>query len=401
MASPSSSTATLRQRFLGELINSVTVLDSVESAAVGEAWASSAVAEWLALEGASGQLASELGDFSVAAGLVGWIEGDEPPGGSEWLADVGSHRAVLAWEISDPGQPRERGLIMTYEAASSERHDVSVTIRDGSLAAIVIGPTGLAEAADADSRDGLVTRELSPTQAEAEVRSSLGDLSDQMSAVSEASLPLVLRRLEMTSATPVLSQDGDAPTLIPDRDAELDRYGADVIRSALRDVLSSPAPDAVNQALEDCQSLFDSQDPDALTLAEVSGVAGSSPLTVDALCQLTGGYLAPVTFDPHSAVEQRALIELEVADWIGVVLGLCRASVGTEVDGAMLIGAINAAPEITTTIPKKDAPALAWAFEAMLYAWEVTGVLVNGSVGPAARWLLAQSAVRVWDAQSA
>lgn len=67
----------------------------------------------------------------------------------------------------------------------------------------------------------------------------------------------------------------------------------------------------------------------------------------------------------------------------------------------MLIKAINAAPEITTTIPKKDAPALAWALESMLYAWEVTGVLVDGEVGPAARWLLAHSAVRVWDGQSA
>lgn len=322
MATSASSSTAQRLRFIDELINSAVVVDNIESAAVGEAWASSAVAEWLALGGPAGHLASELEDFPVAAGLIGWIEGDDPPGGAQWLADVGTHNAVLAWEITDPAQPGEQGLIITYEAASSERHDVSVTIFDEKLAAIVIGPAGLAEAAHADGRGELVTSELAPSQAEATVRESLGSLSEQMSALSEASLPLLLRRLGLPMAAPSANQDVDAHVSVPERDAELDRYGADVVRSALRDVLSTPAPDAVGQALEACQLLFDSDDPDALTLAEVSGVPALTPLSVDVLCQLTGGYLAPVTFEPHTAVEQRGLEQLEVADWIGVVLGL-------------------------------------------------------------------------------
>ena len=83
-----------------------------------------------------------------------------------------------------------------------------------------------------------------------------------------------------------------------------------------------------------------------------------------------------------------------------MVLGLARARVGTEVDGPMLVKAINAAPEITTTIPKKHAAALGWTFETMLYAWEVTGVLIDGTVGPAAKWILPQAAIQTWDSTS-
>lgn len=83
-----------------------------------------------------------------------------------------------------------------------------------------------------------------------------------------------------------------------------------------------------------------------------------------------------------------------------MVLGLVRASVGTEVDGSMLVRAINTAPEITTSIPKKHAAALAWTFETMLYAWEVTGVLRDGAVGPAARWILPQAALQAWSVDS-
>ena len=57
--------AELRRRFLSELHGSIAVLDGAETAAIAEAWASSAVAEWLALGGRPGQLVDELSDLSL------------------------------------------------------------------------------------------------------------------------------------------------------------------------------------------------------------------------------------------------------------------------------------------------------------------------------------------------
>jgi len=397
MASESLPSAADRERFLRELTNSAVVLDGIESAAVGEAWASSAVAEWLALGGLVGSLVERLDGHRVAALVVGWIEGNDSPGGDDWLADVGTHEAVEAWELSDPGQPGERGLILTYEAASGERHDISATLIGDALAAVVVGPPGLAEAARQDTERGIETVTIDPLAGVSMLRTAVSTLSPELSAVSEASLPLLLRRLNLPLAAPQMPSGDDVE--LPERDVELDEYGAGVVRSALRSVLSAPAPDAVAEALSQCAQRFAAADPDALTLAEVSGYDPIKPLGVDELCCLVGGYLAPVSLASHLGVEQQALVHLEVADWIGVVLGLARAEVGSEVDGAMLVRAINKAPEITTTIPKKDAPLLAWTFESMLYAWEVTGVLIDGTVGPGAAWLLANGAVRVWDPQ--
>ena len=389
----------LRDRFLSELENSVSVLDGVETAAVAEAWASSAVAEWLALGGAVGSLAPRLSAYPKARSVIAWVEGGDASGGDGWLVDIGTHEPVEAWELHDPKSPRERGVILAFATQDGERHDVSVTIAEGQLLAVVVGPPGLAEAtAEDDSGSGVIAQPMDVGEATAAVRRAMSTISTELSVVSEASLPLLFRRFAMPLG--IAQTEPDTAIELPVRDHELDLYGADVIRSALRNELELEAPDAVHQAPRSCQIRFDALEPDAVTLAEVAGWSGTGAMSVSDLCQLAGGYLAPVTLSPHSVVEQEALVQLEVADWIGVILGLTRARAGTEVDGSMLVKAINAAPEITTTIPKKHAPGLAWTFETMLYAWEVTGVLVDGATSPAAKWILPQAAIQAWGSAS-
>lgn len=399
MSSESSSSSALRKRFLGELENSTVVLDSVDTAAVAEAWASSAIAEWLALDGAVGALAANVDTHSDAQKVVRWLEGGDIPGGDGWLGDVGTHAPVEAWELADPQAPEERGVIVSFEAQSGDRHDVSVTVADGQLLAVVVGPEGLAAAtAEDDAGDGLVAQPLSVADAASIIRQATSSIAPDLSVISEASLPLLFRRFGIPLGLPQ-PESGEAVEL-PERDRELDQYGADVIRSALRAELAADMPESVNDALVECRERFERSDPDALTLAEVADWSATGELSASDLVLLAGGYLAPVTLAPHSGAEQQSLVELEVADWIGVVLGLVRAPVGTEVDGSMLVRAINTAPEITTSIPKKHAAALAWTFETMLYAWEVTGVLRDGAVGPAAPWILPHAALQAWGADS-
>ena len=63
--------------------------------------------------------------------------------------------------------------------------------------------------------------------------------------------------------------------------------------------------------------------------------------------------------------------------------------------GDVLVTLINRTPEITTSISKAERPRLAWAFDQMLFSWEVTGVLsADGQVTDAGRWLLGHAFVQ-------
>ena len=165
---------------------------------------------------------------------------------------------------------------------------------------------------------------------------------------------------------------------------------ADVVRSAFRSVLGEAAPEAVEAARLAFVSLVEQRNPDALTVLEVAGLAADTTIDRAAQLSLAGAYFAPADLSAHTDPQFEALIELEPVDWVGVVLGLARSKDSDPpVDGASMVNFINRAPEITSTIPSQDAARLAWAFEQMLFAWEVTGVInEDGRVTEAGRWLL-------------
>jgi hypothetical protein len=91
----------------------------------------------------------------------------------------------------------------------------------------------------------------------------------------------------------------------------------------------------------------------------------------------------PVLLDPllperaasWPADEREAFSALEWADWLGVVLGLSRATTGAVVEPAMLVDLINRCPEVTSTIPKKDRSYYEWALSMVVPLWRDNGVL--------------------------
>ena len=166
-----------RDRYIDELIGAAAVLDSVESAAIAEAWASGAVAEWLALDGTPARLASQVRDASpVAAAVIEWISSGTRPESSsdeaDWLADVGRHELVRAVQLRRAGAD-DAGVILEYTAPSGDRHDLSVSIDSGHIVGIAVGPEGLAIAAVDAERDDVTVDELDPADALDMVRSAL------------------------------------------------------------------------------------------------------------------------------------------------------------------------------------------------------------------------------------
>jgi len=381
-------------RFRAEIIHAAVVLDELESASQAEAWSSGALADWWDLE-AQGSLASSLaGAAPVASALVAYLEGAEPEVLEiPWGTDVGRHEVVAATELTSPDSPDELAVVLEYEAPSGARHDVSVTLHRGQLVDAVLSPAGLLEAAEG-AELALIRTSVAPEVAIKAVASALRSASvDEMSDNARSNLPVLLRRfgvdLNRLASTDIVVD------LAP-REPDDDRYAASLMISALRLDRDAEPPGSVVAAFESFVSSAQSHDVEVLT--EVAGLERPDTNDFDTYLRLLGAYFAPVSLRPHTAEAQLALSQLEWADWLGAILGAIRAGTGTEIDGDVLVSMVNRCPEITTSIPKRDAAQVAWAFEQTLFSWEATGALDDeGRLTDAGTWLLPQAALAAWS----
>ncbi len=392
-------------RFVEELLEAAHVPESLDEAAQAEAWASSAVAEWMELGGRGDDLASHIEDTApFPAALIRWIvEGTAPTVGPDWLADLTEQQATQAWELSS-GTSDEVALIVEFEAPSTARHAMSITVADGRPTDCSVGPAGLAEAATEDDADTMDVRALELDEALDRVRSALGQLqADELTVNGRLNVPLALRRFGVTPTAALASTGGHPSVPIPPRDPDDDAWAADLLTSALRlhgaAENAADEPAVVAESRAEFLARLDEGDADARTLLDVCGVPSDAAAAdrTDLHLRAVAAYLRPDDLSMHPAPTQQAILELEWADWLGATIGLSRSTAGIDVDGAALVQLINRCPEITTTIPKQDAARIGWAFEQTLYAWAVTGVLDDaGALTEAGRWLLPRAALAAW-----
>lgn len=403
------SAADERSSYLAEVVVSAGLLGSVDEAAAGEAWASGAVAEWLRLGGRS--LADVVSTPNrLAERLIAWVEVGAPPGPEdddpEWLDDVGTAEPVSALRLRDPDSSLDTALIVEFIAASGARHDLSVTIREGHLVDVTVGPAGLAQAVNDGLDPRFASEPADPDRVMDEMRAAVADFDPaELSGRARLDLPLLCRRLGIDPAGIALAF-GDLRGPVADlaRDRDDDHYAAELVRSALgrRSAPDSaaPIPTAVEEAAQAFAERVAAADRDARAVLEVSETrieeVASRPL--DGLVRAVGAYLAPADLSIHAPDEREPIADLEPADWVGVLLGVLRPNDAIPLTGEIAVRHINRCPEIATTIPARDAPALAWAFDRVLYAWECTGVLgEDGLVTEAGRWLLPRAADQAWS----
>lgn len=394
MPSPSE----FQQRYIGELIAASVVLESFETAAQAEAWVSGAIAEWRALDGPEAMLERELRAHApVVADLLCWFDGGERPQGAlAWMADLGRHQLARVLRLAEADAGNEQVLIFEYQLDGEADHDLSVSVVDGTLLGVSVGPAGLADGIDEDAESALTVAEIDGAAARQLVAIALAGPHDQLSPASEANVPLLAKRIGGTvSAT----TEAESSRVLPDRDADDDKWCVGVVRSSLRKILENSAPDTVEIARTSFAAAVAERAPDALTVLEVAGIGPGAAIDELTFLDAVGSYFKPVDLSAHTDAQFEALTELEPVDWAGAILGVVRSpATAPPIDGDVLVTYINRAPEITSSIPKSDAPRLAWTFEQMLFAWEVTGVIDDeGRVTDAGRWLLANAFVRTLD----
>jgi hypothetical protein len=94
---------------------------------------------------------------------------------------------------------------------------------------------------------------------------------------------------------------------------------------------------------------------------------------------------------------EAAVMALELADWVGAVLGLVRGGVGASADPAALVEAINACPEVEGAVDPDDADLVELAFEVVLPTWQATGVLdADRRLTALGAWGLPVALARAW-----
>lgn len=395
-------------------------------AARAEVWVSGLVAEWvdtddllarlrashrpeaLAIARALEAFVPEAADAAAALSSAGVAE-------PEWGEMVGSAVALLAWEIVDPFSGNS-SLVVEFEHRDAVRHSMLVEIEDECAVDINFGPPGLVD----DAFDESDTRSLSVHEWPADrALAAIGAAMARTAADSEVPLTddyvmnaavamarvglhgfadaeLLPRAIPSTDAG---SPAGSRPARDP-LDADADAAACATLRSALAREMARPAPEAAiaEAATRVRKALEAATEPDLVALAD--DIALGDPSRVDdhdLLAGLAGAFVVPGALVAFAPVERDALRGLEWADWLGAVIPLVRAGAGADAGPLQLVQNINRCPEVTTTVPKRDAPVVADVFSRMLHAWELTGAIDDdGRLTLLGAWLVPRSLLRAW-----
>lgn len=152
----------------------------------------------------------------------------------------------------------------------------------------------------------------------------------------------------------------------------------EVLRKALPEIRQLPIPHAaVRDAAAALRPLLAHG---GWTYSSMRGAAGWTPkrLPKDDLelwLGAAGGLIEPRDDTGMGVEEESALMALEVADWLGAVLGLVRAGVGAPAEPEDLLRYVDECPELEGERDADDDSVLLLAFELVLPAWEATGAI--------------------------
>ncbi len=297
----------------------------------------------------------------------------------EWADTLATSRSEGAWLLSE-----RRGLSAAFRFvdASDTRHIVVIDLVPGeveTLGEVTVGPHDLLDVLSEEDA-GIDRSTVNPSGLAARVADAFRATIEPTASLVAAGRLLMLRlsTFGITGLVPPVWSDGEVPAL-PERDPEDDAYALEVLHRAL----GSMAVGSTSEYATAAAVLRDAAAIDGEAAQWLAASVGPVDLLDDdesvALSALAA-VVAPQRLEPLSPQARNAVLELEWADWLGVVIGLVRAGPGTPADPDHLVDLINRCPEVTSTIPKKDRPRVAWALAVCTELWSATGVVSNGAL---------------------
>src|SRR5918993_1525032 len=157
--------------------------------------------------------------------------------------------------------------------------------------------------------------------------------------------------------------------------AEVEAVG--ILRQALPPQARSPLPTGdLAAACRRPRTGLGRHDPAVETIRRATGLEPPLPADDAELWLVAAGALIamrePSGLDPEL---EAAVMALELADWVGAVVGLVRGGVGANAEPAALVAAINDCPEVEGTVDPDDADLVELAFEVVVPTWEAVGAV--------------------------
>ena len=354
------------------------------------------VVERLVATGGSAAVAALIAIDAISAEVRDDTDLTSLGAGPRWAGAAGTSTCVEAFEVSDR---RGRSLAFRFVDAAEVDHIVVIDIE--ATAPESVGEIQVAEGdlldVVAEEGSGLEARSVSISEAARRVAEALAATQrPRPSAVVNGQLlvarlgPLTNRVLE--PPTPV---DDPVPPP-PERDPDDAAYAIAVFDRALG---TAPAPLERNPEIAEAGARLRADAERRGRLARWLEAAGPVDLDRDdptLVIAAIGATIAPRTLVPLDPPERDAARMLEWADWLGALIELCREGPGAATDPSTLVDRVNRCPEITTTIPPGDRPAIEWAFSVMTGPWPELAVAADGCLTEAGPLLLPAAVHAAW-----
>ena len=265
---------------------------------------------------------------------------------------------------------------------------------------VTVGPADLLSVVDDEEAD-IESRSLPAAELAERVAAALR-ATDRPRASMVANGRLLIARLSaigVSMPSPPVWVADDVPEL-PPRDPDDDNYAREVLRRALGEPVP-PAPDEVGRAAERLRSAAADEHPLAQWLAASPGPVDLDESDLAIVLAALAASVAPASIEPLDTDSREAVLDLEWADWLGVVIGLVRDGAGASVDPDALVDQINRCPEVASTVPKKDRPRVAWALAVCTADWPELGLVDDGRLTELGVALLPVALDRAWGASMA
>jgi hypothetical protein len=173
----------------------------------------------------------------------------------------------------------------------------------------------------------------------------------------------------------------------------------EVLRQALPAQPRAPLPaQELRQACQRLRAGLGRHDPAVETIRRAAGLYPPLPADEAALWLAAAGALIAMREPSGLDSElEAAVMALELADWVGAVVGLVRGGVGASAEPAALVAAINDCPEVDGMVDPDDADLVELAFEVVLPTWEAVGAVdADRRLTALGVWGLPRALARAW-----
>ena len=182
---------------------------------------------------------------------------------------------------------------------------------------------------------------------------------------------------------------------------EAEREGVALLQEALDEHRRQPPPaDALTEAAAAVRARMQTGGHPIDWVQQAAGPADHSSLSdAELLIRLTSATISPEEETGLEVEEEAQLVSLEMADWLGAIVGAVRAGPGANASPYGLVENIRTCPEVEIEgeLDLEEESEIVASFWIVALPWEVLGLITTDQhLTEVGRWVLPRALARAW-----